>query len=105
MRIISGFAGASLLVGLFAWRKERIPIDEVAKGRSPGQLRATKEIRARNTGKDDKKGLSEARRNDATSGTAVRISGVAKRCERLSIPQPPLAQPATDEREMSNIES
>jgi hypothetical protein len=104
MRIISGFAGASLLVGLFAWRKEVISFEDVAKGRGPGQLRATEETRASTTGENEGKGGNEARR-DTTGGTAIRISGAANRGEKLGKLQPPLAQPATDERDMFNTVS
>lgn len=39
MRIIAGFAGASLLVGLCTYRRRRVGFAEVAKGRGPADLR------------------------------------------------------------------
>ena len=105
MRIISGFAGASLLVGLLAVRRVAVPLKDVAEGRGPGQLRAYEETRARATSKDDKKVTTEARRNDTASGRVVRTSDVAGGSEKLGIPQHPLTQVVTDERELFNSES
>jgi hypothetical protein len=39
MRILTGFAGASLIGGLFAWGRDVVAFTEVMEGRGPGDQR------------------------------------------------------------------
>jgi hypothetical protein len=68
MRIACGFAGASLLAGLLAWRKEIITFDNIVNGKGPASLRATKETAGGITVRNEEENGDGARQNDAHNG-------------------------------------
>ena len=106
MRIVAGFAGASLLVGLFAWRKEAIDFDDVAKGRGPGQLRAIGETTAGTiagtTAEDEERSHNGAQHNDIESEKALQTGNIGSGNEKPGVSESAPAQPETNE-EMANI--